>query len=116
MPSSSGIRTDVLSEQLQEVIRGRVVKAAVFTTYQFEPGFFEEDILPLLFEQSFSHVPQIRLIQLEEALLSVEHLAVYYDRRGLRPSGSPARLDVRRIPLERSTGVQRQLPFPFSDN
>ena len=80
MPSSSGIRTDVLSEQLQEVIRGRVVKAAVFTTYQFEPGFFEEDVLPLLFEQSFSHVPQIRLIQLEEALLSVEHLAVYYDR------------------------------------
>ena len=104
MPSSSGIRTDVLSEQLQEVIRGRVVKAAVFTTYQFEPGFFEEDVLPLLFEQSFSHVPQIRLIQLEEALLSVEHLAVYYDRRGLRSSGSPARLDVRRIPLERSTG------------
>jgi hypothetical protein len=98
------IPTRVLSEALQEAMRGRSVKAAVFTTFTFDPGFFEEEVLPLLFEQSFSHVPKLRLVQLEEALRDVEHVAVYYDRKGLVPGGSPATLDVRRIPLSRPTG------------
>ena len=41
---------------------------------------------------------------MEEALRGVNHLAVYYDRRGLVAGGTPARLDVRRIPLARGTG------------
>src|SRR5689334_14374444 len=50
----------VLSDALVEAIRGRRVKVAVFLTFQFDPGFFEEELLPLLFDQSFSHIPQIR--------------------------------------------------------
>jgi hypothetical protein len=101
---SNGIQTGILSDQLEKQLRGRRVKPAVFTTYQFEPGFFEEDVLPLLFERSFSHVPRVRLMELEEALQSVDGIAVYYDRRGLRTSGSSSCLDVRRIPLDRPTG------------
>ena len=98
------IPSGILSEQLHQAIGGRRVKAAVFTTYQFDPGFFEEEVLLILFEQSFSHVPRIRSVQMEEALRGVNHLAVYYDRRGLVAGGTPARLDVRRIPLARGTG------------
>jgi hypothetical protein len=89
----------VLSDELAAAIAKRRVKAAVFLTFQFDPAFFEEEILPLLFEQSFSHIPQIRLVQLEERLRNVEHVAVYYDRRGLTPEAGPARLDYRRFGL-----------------
>jgi hypothetical protein len=101
---SNGIRKGILSDELERQLRGRRVKTAVFTTFQLEPGFFEEDVLPLLFERSFSHVPRVRLIELEEALQAVDGVAVYYDRRGLRTSGASSSLDVRRIPLERGTG------------
>ncbi len=95
------IPTSVLSEALVEAIAGRRVKAAVFTTFTFDPGFFEEEVLPLLFDFSFSHVPKLRLIQLENELRSIDHLAVYYDRRALETSGGSASLDFRRIPIER---------------
>ena len=38
----------IASDQLRDVIAGRKIKAAVFTTYGFEPEFFELDIVPLL--------------------------------------------------------------------
>src|SRR5258706_11415299 len=94
----------VLSDALVETIRGRRVKVAVFLTFQFDPGFFEEELLPLLFDQSFSHIPQIRLVQLEEQIRSLEHLVVYYDRRGLTAEVRPARLDYRRFGVQRHTG------------
>lgn len=94
----------VLSDALVEAIGGRRVKVAVFLTFQFDPGFFEEELLPLLFDQSFSHIPQIRLVQLEEQLRSLEHIAVYYDRRGLTAEARPARLDYRRFGVQRDTG------------
>lgn len=98
------VTTKILSDALHEAIGGRRVKVAVFTTFAFEPGFFEEEVLPILFEQSFSHVPKLRLIQLEEALRSVDHAAVYYDRNALVTGGPSAALDVRRIPLSQGTG------------
>ena len=94
----------VLSDALMEAIGGRRVKVAVFLTFQFDPGFFEEELLPLLFDQSFSHVPQIRLVQMEERLRSFDHLAVYFDRRGLTAEARPARLDYRRFGVQRHTG------------
>lgn len=94
----------VLSDALVEAIGGRRVKVAVFLTFQFDPGFFEEELLPLLFDQSFSHIPQIHLVQLEEQIRSLEHLAVYYDRRGLTAEARPARLDYRRFGIQRRTG------------
>lgn len=96
--------TAVLSDSLTQAIRGRRIKTAVFLTFQFDPSFFEEEILPVLFEQTFSHIPQIRLIQLEERLRNLEHIVVYYDRRGLLSGDRPAHLDYRRIGLYRKTG------------
>lgn len=100
---SATIPQSVLSDALQEAINGRRVKAAVFLTFQFDPAFFEEEVLPQLFTQSFSHVAKVRLLQLEEALRQVDHVAVYYDRRGLGDAQA-ARLDYRRIGLARPTG------------
>lgn len=103
MPDAK-LPTSVLSDRLSQALRGRRVRAAVFTTFSFEPGFFEEDVLPLLFEQTFSHVPNVRVLQLEEVLPGAQPIAVYYDRGGLVPGTNPPRLDVRRIGISRPTG------------
>ena len=95
----------VLSRRLAEAVRGRRVRSAVFTTFNFDPGFFELQVLPLLFSQSFSQVDKVRLLQLEDALRDVDHLAVYYDRGALSQDAEPARLDYRRIDVRRAAGV-----------
>ena len=95
----------VLSRRLAEAVGGRRVRSAVFTTFNFDPGFFELQVLPLLFSQSFSQVDKVRLLQLEDALRDVDHLAVYYDRGALSQDAEPARLDYRRIDVRRATGV-----------
>jgi hypothetical protein len=102
--SNQSIPKAVLSEQIQEAIAGRPVKAAVYLTFQFDPGFFEEEILPVLFDLPWSHIPKIRLVQLEEVLRQVNYMAVYYDRAALAAEANPAQLDYRRIGLTRSTG------------
>ena len=60
----------VLSDEISKAIAGRRVTAAVFTTYTFDPEFFELEILPILFEGrfrgGFSHAEKVRLVQLEE--------------------------------------------------
>ena len=50
--SSNHIPQEVLSQQLGEKLDGRRVRTAVFTTYTFDPGFFEAHILPILFEKA----------------------------------------------------------------
>lgn len=95
----------VLSERLEERIASRRVRSAVFLTYSFDPGFFEQEILPALFDRGFSHEPAVRLIQLEEVLRDqVDHVAVYYDRGALEAGAASAKLDVRRIPMAWPTG------------
>ena len=95
----------VLSRRLAEAVRGRRLRSAVFTTFNFDPGFFELQVLPLLFPQSFSQVDKVRLLQLEDALRDVDHMAVYYDRGALSQDAEPARLDYRRIDVRRVRGV-----------
>ena len=41
MSGSGNIPSAVLSQQLGDALDGRTVRAAVFTTYTFDPGFFE---------------------------------------------------------------------------
>ena len=53
--NDKGINQYILSDSIQKAINKRKVKAAVFLTFRFDPGFFEEEILPLLFDSSFSH-------------------------------------------------------------
>lgn len=102
--STAAIPQAVLSQSLIEVINGRRVKTAVFSTFNFDPGFFEINILPLLFDQSFSQVDKVRRLQLEDALGAIEHLDVYYDRSALSQDAEPAQLPYRRIDVRRATG------------
>src|SRR5690606_12614448 len=80
---------------LGDCIGGRRIRAGVVTSYTFDPAFFELHVLPLLFDQPFSQVEKVRRIQLADALRSVDHLAVYYDRGGLSQDAAPAQLDYR---------------------
>ena len=103
----SDIPSTTLSEQIQDCIGSRRVIAAVFTSYQFDPAFFEQDVLPVLFESPLSHIAKVRLIQLEDQLRSLAGLvAVYYDAGGLiEADAGSARLDCARIPVRQKTGV-----------
>ena len=97
----------VLSERVQEIINGRRLVAAVFLTFEFDPGFFEQQILPVLLDVPVSHARGIRLVQLEEALRKCSgRLAVYYDaNRLVWAEGDSAHLDVQRVPVRHRTGV-----------
>jgi len=98
--------TGVLSQRFAEALGGRRVRSAVFTTYTFDPCFFELQVLPLLFaQQSFSQIEKVRALQLEDALREVDQLAVYYDRGALSQDAGPARLDYRRLDVRRATGA-----------
>ena len=101
MSGADHIPSSVLSQQLSEQIQGRRVRTAVFTTFTFDPGFFEINILPLLFDQTFSQSDTGRLLQLEDALLSLNDLTVYYDRHGLAPDSDSSQLTYNRIDVRR---------------
>ncbi|MBN1903049.1 hypothetical protein JW926_17125 [Candidatus Sumerlaeota bacterium] len=96
----------VLSEHFQDIMDGRRLVSAVFFTYQFDPGFFEQEALPVFLDIPLSHAPAIKLVQLEDALSSINSgIAVYYDRNGLTPETGSARLDIKRIPVHHRTGI-----------
>ena len=94
------IPREVLSDHFQKRMQGRRLKTGVFLTFSFDPGFFEQEILPVFLDVPLSQEPPLRLAQLEEALVKqVEHLAVYYDQRALEAGARSAKLDVRRVPI-----------------
>jgi hypothetical protein len=96
----------VLSEHFQERIQGRRVVAAVFLTFRFDPGFFEQEILPAVLDVPLSHAPALRIIQLEDALRSLSApIAVYYDANGLVPEARAAKLDIRRIAVRHRQAI-----------
>ena len=47
----------------------------------------------------------MRLIQMEDAMRSLDDIAVYYDRTALSQDAQPAQLDYRRIDVRRATGA-----------
>ena len=70
--------------------RERVV-AAVFTTYRFEPEFFEQEIVPLMLDQglAFSADQRIKSIQVREALSDAGlPIEVFYDMDLFRQEGT----------------------------
>ena len=100
------VSKEVLSEELASAIGDRSISCAVFTTYNFDPGFFELHVLPLLFtQQKFSEVEKVRLIQLEDCLRSKIKVATYYDNNALTLDGSSPKLGYERIPMRRRSGV-----------
>ena len=95
-------RLAVLGEALQEALAGRRVRTAVFTTFTFDPGFFELHILANLFNRPFHQVEKIKRVQLEDALRSTESVCVYYDAEAIASDATPANLDFGRIALRMS--------------
>ncbi len=99
------IPTGVLAQELGDRIAGRRVRTAVFTTFSFDPEFFELHVLPSLFDQPFRQVDKLKRIQLEDSLRDVDHLAVYFDQTALARDAGPACLDYRRIGIRLNKGV-----------
>lgn len=104
---SDRIPRAVLSEHIQERMHGRRLISAVFLTFKFEPGFFEQHVLPVIIDVPVSHAEKIRAVQLEDALQKVNgDIAVYYDANGLVDgSYGSSRLDIRRIPVRHRKGI-----------
>lgn len=84
------MKTAVISERLLELISERTVKAALFTTYTFEPDFFELEVIPLLLDQNigYSQDERVKRFMVRENLREAElPIDVYYDSLMFRRSG-----------------------------
>jgi hypothetical protein len=103
----SEIPHETLSEHFESRMASRRLRHLVLTTFQFDPGFFEQEILPVFLDTNLSHVRDIKLAQLEETLRSQRGgVAVYYDADGLVLSDDgSAKLDVRRVPVRCRNGA-----------
>ncbi len=100
--------TSPLTERLQEMLQGMTLKAAVFTTYTLDPGFFEHHVVSALFDLPYHQNPSIRIAQLDDHLRNVVdvEIDVFYDPRALTEgSDMSAKLDVGRIPVVIPNGV-----------
>jgi len=78
-----------MSEQLSSQINNRKVLAGVFTTFTFEPDFFELDLIPLLLGGGipYSSDDRLKTFQVREALReSGLELEVFYDLPVFRQS------------------------------
>ncbi len=97
----------VLSEQFQERMQGKRLVSAVFLTFQFDAGFFEQEVLPVFLDVPLSHATAIRLVQIEAALRELQgNIAIYYDANGLvTGDAGSAKLDMKRIPVQHRKGI-----------
>lgn len=80
----------VISDQVKELINGCQVKAAVFTTYTFEPDFFELEVIPLLLPNNipYSSDSRVKAFQVRDALRQASlPLEVFYDAKLFRKEG-----------------------------
>ena len=89
-----------ISEAFRAVIGEREVVQAFFTTYSFEPDFFELEVLPLLLgNPALSSNESIRYYQLQSLMRHhAGRLAVVYDLSVFDPQLAP-RLEVDYLPM-----------------
>ncbi len=89
-----------ISESLRTAIGEREVMLAFFSTYSFEPDFFELEVLPLLLgNPALSSNESIRYYQLQSLMHQHEgRLAVVYDLSVFDPQLAP-RLEVDYMPM-----------------
>jgi hypothetical protein len=103
---AEGPKRVALTEAFHEAMSRQRLVAAVFLTYRFDPGFFEQEVLPAFFDRPFSSDPKVKLAQLEAVLQGRPgSLAVYYDANGLKGGEEPAKLDVGRFPVRLERGI-----------
>lgn len=80
----------VVTERLLELIAEREVRAALFTTYTFEPDFFELEVVPLLLNQNsaYSEDDRVKRFMVRENLREADlPIDVYYDSPMFRKIG-----------------------------
>ncbi|MCB1675868.1 MAG: hypothetical protein KDI01_06230 [Halioglobus sp.] len=85
------METVVVSDRVRELLDGCTVEAAVFTTYTFEPEFFELEVIPLLLPGSipYSSDARVKQFQVREKLRTTElALEVFFDLKIFRQEGS----------------------------
>lgn len=89
-----------ISEAFRALIGEREVVQAFFTTYSFEPDFFELEVLPLLLgNPALSRNESIRYYQLQSLMRQHSgRLAVVYDLSVFDPQLAP-RLEVDYLPM-----------------
>ena len=102
--ASDAFERYALGEALREKLGGRKVLAALFTTYSFDPGFFELHVLPLLFARGFSKEDTVRMVQLDEELHSTP-VAVYYDRGAVNAGRGGGSLGLQSFGIRRATAT-----------
>ncbi len=89
-----------ISDALGAMIDGREVQQAFFTSYSFEPDFFELELLPLLLgNPALSRNDSIRYYQLQNWMAkNITPCAVVYDETVFAPQLAP-RLEVDYLPM-----------------
>lgn len=102
--SPDGARQEVLLDALRDAIGERRVRAAVFTTYQLDPPFFEDHILAPLLSVEDGGLDIVRRVLLEETLRELDEVLLLYSPGGLLPTG-PLRQAVRAVPVRHEGGV-----------
>lgn len=81
----------VVSDRVRELLDGHTVTAAVFTTYTFDPEFYELEVIPLLLPASipYSSDARVKQFQVREKLrISELALEVFFDLKIFRQEGS----------------------------
>lgn len=98
--------TQVLSEAFEAALGDRRVVSAVFATFQYDPVFFEQEILPVFFDANLSHIPAVRSAQLQLSLIKLQgQIVVFYDSAGLLAGADSPKLDVRSVPVRWKKGL-----------
>ena len=94
-----------LFDEIKKARGERRVVSAVFLTFCLEAGFFEEEIIPILFDEALSQISRTRVAQLDDLLRrSATSVAVYYDAAQVLPDGSSAQLAIERHPIRWTRG------------
>lgn len=93
----------VLLDALQSAIGDGQLLAAVFTTYQLQPLFFGDHILPSLVGVEPRGSERVRRVLTAERLRELVGVVVLYDRHGMVHDG-PMHQQVQAIPVDRPHG------------
>ena len=100
------MKAHTISDAFRACIGEREVTSAFFTTYSFEPDFFELEVIPLLLgDQALSSQSDIRSVQLQALMQDKgRRFAVVHDVDVFNPTAG-SRLEVDYLPVRIGGGV-----------
>lgn len=101
------MKAQTISDAFRACIGEREVTSAFFTTYNFEPDFFELEVIPLLLgDQALSSQNDIRAVQLQALMQDKgRRFAVAHDVDVFNPTAG-SRLEVDYLPIRIGGGCQ----------